>query len=143
MVNNQKIRELFFLKEAILIEPTLFPGSIIDSEGEKPDILMQAAERIIEALHQRCREVSVEQIVVVEDETPSHGTIQSLESAYQDELSKKKVWSPVDGFDLTSSRHVSFSTEHFRKTFAPKSKTNGCVCLSKKLPYTTRLLIIA
>jgi len=47
MVNNQKIRELFFLKEAILIEPTLFPGSIIDSEGEKPDILMQAAERII------------------------------------------------------------------------------------------------
>lgn len=40
------MRELAFLKEAKSLEPTLFPGSIIDSEGEKPDILMQADKRI-------------------------------------------------------------------------------------------------
>lgn len=47
MVNKQKMRELAFLKEVKSLEPTLFPGSIVDSIGEKPDILMQAAERII------------------------------------------------------------------------------------------------
>lgn len=47
MVNKQKMRELAFLKEAKSLESTLFPGTIIDSEGEKPDILMQSADRKI------------------------------------------------------------------------------------------------
>jgi hypothetical protein len=47
MVNKQKMRELALLKEAKYLEPTLFPGIIIDSEGEKPDILMQSTDRII------------------------------------------------------------------------------------------------
>lgn len=47
MVNKQKMRELSLLKEAKSLEPTLFPGTIVDSEGERPDILMQSADRII------------------------------------------------------------------------------------------------
>lgn len=105
-MKGKKQREVAFFKEAISIEPTFFPGHILDENGERPDILMETANGI----------VGIEITDYWRGRTQNRGgsKIRRLEAAQEDLTNKAQ--------ELFEAKHSEpiFVTFHWKSNSIPK-----------------------